>query len=248
MNYMDRFIINYNGNKYAETKKHLKDLDVSNYHYICEPFCGIFGFSRYMSLTNFRGQFLLNDIDSNLIDFYNGLKTDFDGTLEKYETESAKNEKKKSYILGLIGRAQFNIFNDKKCLSKFENFKKMKDKYVPFLDRCVFSCLPYDKFIDTLKPTYGTDKTYLLFFDPPYIYSHNSTYIYTESFDKKTEHLDESDIYVNLLEYFNNWDSILITNKLSILHYLFKAYTFKEYSGKYQRTKNIKVHIIYKSF
>ena len=85
---MDRFILNYNGNKYNECKKYLHDVDYENFDYVCEPFGGIFGFSRFVHTVNknFK-KFLINDIDKNIIDFYKELKNDFDATVQKYENE-----------------------------------------------------------------------------------------------------------------------------------------------------------------
>jgi site-specific DNA-adenine methylase len=242
---MDRFIINYNGNKYNESKKYLCGIDYSKFDFIVEPFCGIFGFSRFVSLRDFNGMFLLNDIDKELITFYNELKNNYDDTISKYENEWKENIKPKSYILQLMGKAQFNIYNHEKCLIKINNFKEMKDKYRLFLGRCLFHNMDYREFVETLKEKYGENNKYLLYFDPPYIYSHNSTYKYTKDFDNKVEHLDESKIYIDILKYFDNYDCMLVTNKLCLLDYLFGKYTYVEYGGTYQRTKNIKKHIVY---
>ena len=60
---MNNFIFSYNGNKYLETKKHIFKnnilQNINDYDVICEPFCGIFGFSRVAYENGFKGEFLL---------------------------------------------------------------------------------------------------------------------------------------------------------------------------------------------
>ena len=69
-------LLNYTGNKYQESKKHLKNYDFSNYDTIVEPFCGGFGFSRFLfSDLNLKDKrYIFCDLDKELIDFYKHLQ------------------------------------------------------------------------------------------------------------------------------------------------------------------------------
>ena len=83
----DRFILNYQGNKYLETKKYFKELDIRDYDIIVEPFAGIFGFSRALYEMNpeYDGVFWINDIDPDLIAFYKQLKKKMRKTIQAIE-------------------------------------------------------------------------------------------------------------------------------------------------------------------
>jgi site-specific DNA-adenine methylase len=80
-NNLDKFVINYNGNKFLETNKYLKGRinNIEEYDIIAEGCCGIFGFTRSL----FSGELFeklknsdkvpeiwLNDINNDLIDFF----------------------------------------------------------------------------------------------------------------------------------------------------------------------------------
>ncbi len=79
---MNNFLFSYNGNKYLEIKKYFVSSncfkDINDYDIIVEPFCGIFGFSRYYYEKGFSGEIWLNDINSDLINYYNKMKNDLD--------------------------------------------------------------------------------------------------------------------------------------------------------------------------
>ena len=74
----------YLGNKYLESKTKLSlymdkaIANINDYDIIAEPFCGIYGFSRYAHLIGFKGEYLLNDINKDLIDSLNRLKNEKD--------------------------------------------------------------------------------------------------------------------------------------------------------------------------
>ena len=150
---------------------------------------------------------------------------------------------KYQYVLSLIITSRFR-FNNVKATTKFKNFVELKDKYVEFLNKCEFFNLGYDEFVNEVKNNYQIDKC-LFFFDPPYLYSHNTSYIFTKDTDNKNAHYDPSQMFIDILSYFNEFTCIFITNKLSIIDHMFNKYALLEYSGKYQRTKNMRIHIIY---
>ena len=46
------------------------------YNKIIEPFCGGFGVSYYFYNKGYKGDIILNDLDTNLINFYKDVKED----------------------------------------------------------------------------------------------------------------------------------------------------------------------------
>ena len=264
---MDRFILNYNGNKYRETKKYLTE-EIINYDfdYIAEPFGGIFGFSRYYYLLkkdNKKLKLLINDIDTDLYLFYNSLKKDFNKTLDNIENEFNKIikdenitedhqltiflKKKESYIyniIKLIGLSVCNCFSISKFRTKLKNFKNKETEYKNLFKKCTFYNMTSLQFVDKIKHK----KKLLIYFDPPYFNSHNLNY--HNEFKNKDYH-DGTSIYIEILNIMKdkNINSIFVLNKIDIINYLFKDFFLKEYTGTYQNNgKNKKWHIIYNNF
>ena len=257
---MDRFIINYNGNKYNETKKYLKD-DITdfNYDYVLEPFGGIFGFSRYYYLINQnkKTKFLINDIDNELIDFYNSLKNDFDKTI-KYITDFVESDdyKKfscdsdltnylrksdKSIIKNIFRGRSAHLFGKEKGEKKIKNFITKKEDYKELFKRFTFSCMDVKAFLRE----HEAKKNKFIYFDPPYFNSCNEGY---QDIHIEEGYHDGTSFYIDILNEFkaNNGTCMLVLNEIALINYLFKDYIYKKYDGKYQNAgKKIKRHIIF---
>ncbi len=259
---MDRFILNYNGNKYNETKKYLNDFILnSNYSYIAEPFGGIFGFSRYYYLlkNNKNLKFLINDIDTDLINFYKDLKKDFDSTINKikkdFETLNINQDKELTKyliknkddfkIIRLISMSTCSCYSIKKFETKINNFIKKKNEYIDMFKKIEFYNLEFNEFLEL----HNRKKNILFYFDPPYFNS-NNLYYDTKFIDKNDYH-DGTSIYIQILKHFEkneknlNISNLFVLNKIDIINYIFKKYIHSEYKGIYQNTKNKKHHIIY---
>lgn len=258
---MDRFIFNYNGNKYQETKKHLSDWLVKNineYDIIAEPFCGIFGFSRYAYEKGFKGEFLLNDITTGLIDAFNKLKfnmddyiTELESEIKKYpDSRSITDDKNKSYDVALVCRGLCNHLSDKdNGLKKVKNFNAKKDRYRDLFNKCQFSNLDYDEFIRNLP----NNKRVLIFLDPPYFNSDNTRY--SNNFKEEDGYNDGTSVYIKLYEHMKKSPHcvLFVMNKIDLINYIYKDFIKFEYKGTYQNTamskgKSKKHHIVYSNF
>jgi len=129
-----QFILNYNGTKYKESKK-LYNIDFSQYKNVIEPFCGSFGFSRY--LYSDRGykdiKYTFYDTDDELINFYNHIKE----LINNNELEEFVNEYNKyvDYI-----KDNFTLISKKGgiCLDRNlvkEYIKTIENKFINYMIR-----------------------------------------------------------------------------------------------------------------
>lgn len=249
---MDRFILTYQGNKYLETKKYLYNIDFNQYDIIAEPFCGIFGFSRYAHFKGFKGQYYLNDSNIDLINVLKNLKDNMDDAinnlkneLSKYKTDQElSKDTQKSYILLRSSNATCDrLCQIRKGETKIKNFIEKKEQYNNFFKQCILSNCDANQFIQQLP----TDKKILIYFDPPYFNSYNQQYNINIDADLDG-YKDGSYIYIDILNIFktSNNGLIMVCNHMDILHYIFKEWYIKGYCGRYQMAnKNIKKHNIY---
>lgn len=260
---LNHFILKYSGNKYNETKKYLlNEIDkFKNVDIIIEPFCGIFGFSRVFIEKNkdFKGEIWLNDINTEMINFFKSLKhnpnkliNDIENELKKYNSysdfkQARKNKTYPDYFKLFFNDVNFRYGDIQKNLNNsINNFKKKMDLYKHFFDKVKLFNLEFNEFMEIIPK----EKTCLIFFDPPYFNSSNRDYVNYSNDNKKISYCDGTTIYLNILSYFeNNNDKnkilLMVINKIDIINYLFKQYTYLEYKGIYNGSKNIKHHIIY---
>lgn len=249
---MNNFILNYKGNKYLECKKFFNDFDFTKYDIIVEPFCGIFGFSRYAYEKGFKGEFYLNDLSTDLINVLNELKEDDSKFINNIENELSKYkidkdlsyDKNKTYALSRICQSRSErLCSIDKGYTKIKNYKNKKTQYDDFFKKVELFNMKSTKFIEQLPK----DKKILIFYDPPYFNSSNTTYsLYLEK--DADGYADVTTLYLNIYENFNNinHDQILIINHIEILHKIFKKYFVSSISGKYQNSKkNLKKHNLY---
>lgn len=269
---LDRFILNYQGNKYRESKKYLFDLDISKYEVIFEPYGGIFGFSRCMFELNpdYKGKFIINDINKDLINFFKKLKTNIEKTCKTIKNKIDKIWKDcdnkdanftnklralDDYSIKLLCRGMNNnLFMYKKGVKKISNFLEKKEEYKKFFDKITFWNLKSSDAFDKINKI---DKKILIFHDPPYFNSSNTSY-FNEPIsigNKLISHPDATALYIHILNQFEKkHDNILIINFTAVIHYIFKDYEKKQFeviyqnsskkkNKEYQKTKS--VHVIY---
>ena len=258
MSRLDCFPLSYNGNKYQETKKHLATRfpTYKTYDIICEPFCGIFGFSRafFESNIDFKGEFWLNDINMDLINLYKELLLDPLKWITNVETELAKytedralsDDKNKSYSMTLLSRGM-NIrqCSYQKAVRKIIRFKEKIELYKPMFAKIKLFNLDCIKFLELIKNKKKEDKKIFTYFDPPYFNSSTDQY---QSMIKpdKDGYNDGTYIYIDIFNWFKDHkDNTMIINKIDILNYLFTKWIDINYGGIYQGTKNVKKHIVY---
>ena len=253
---MRQFILNYAGTKYKESKK-LDDIDFSQYKYVIEPFCGSFGFSRY--LYSDRGykdiKYTFYDSDEELINFYNHIKElinnneleDFINEYNKYIDYFKEHFLVKDKILNkiLIKKYIKTIENNHIVIMISKNmldsrytilcYKHYKNLHIDDLDLIKNSEFIYQNFL-TIDFTKYNKKNTLIYLDPPYILSDTNNYK-----EKSLENIFE----VILKLYKNKYKCMFIHSYNYLLDFLFKKYNYMSYEKKYGNTKKIVSHIIY---
>ena len=257
---LNLFLFSYNGNKYNETKGNLKHIDVNKYDIICEPFCGIFGLSRalFEMHPEYKGEFWLNDIDSNLINDYEELKNSPNDLFKRMEDEVSiyktnkemTDDKNKSNTLARVYRGRNDALMElEKGDRKIVNYKKNLKYYEIFYNKVRFFNMDYIEFVNSLPE----DKKILIFFDPPYITSNNKGYKeYDNNYMKDYNnniYMDPSIIFVRIKEIFDKskHDCLAIYNYLSLLDFVYGKYKKNIIQSKYGNGR-IKFHVIYDNF
>ena len=258
---MNHFLFSYDGNKYLETKKYLSSFiekNINDYDIIVEPFCGIFGFSRYAYEKGFKGQFYLNDINANLIKEYKLMQDDLPTYLDtitadvdKYTSDrEMSDDKNKAYHLNLVARTlRAGLCSIDSAHRKIKNFSLKKDTYIQFFNNATFFNLDYLDFIESLPK----DKKILIYLDPPYFQSNNKTYDNAKREDDG--YCDGTTMYIKLYELLksSSHDILFIMNKIDLINYIYKDFIKKEYKGTYNNSgakkgKSPKHHIVYANF
>lgn len=255
---MNNFLFNYAGNKYAETKKYLdkecKQIAKSKHiTVICEPYCGIFGFSRaFYELTNKDGNghitYKLNDIDGDLIEFYKQLKQDYKNKMKQVirslsATQSMNTSQIRKYIktskhLKVFSKLS-NFLSYERLRSKVFNFIKKKEMYMQFFDQCTFYNMDAFEFMEKHCST----KNAIAFIDPPYNFSFNASYKTFTSGHKTFEH-DATHIFVYLLQPKLKLQYIGIIDGSSIMKYVFRDHIVKTYVKTYAMSQTKKDHLV----
>lgn len=286
---LNRYPINFLGNKYVEGRNLIYDpninIDYSKYDIICEPFCGIYGFSRALyeskKLKN-NCEIWLNDINPHLISFINKFKSRDKKLIEtlknvKEETKNLSDLETKKYINNLDNQEMifilkhmgimscFGMINKNKLYTKINNFldNDVHEKHKDMLENIKTFNMDYMEFMDILPK----NKNILIYFDPPYIISSNTSYDIERKFEKfkyndktYTIPIDATNIYVDIINLFNKKKNkkhnyLLVINKVSIVHEFMKKHLLISYPKMYQSSsikkgetsysKNFTIHNVY---
>jgi site-specific DNA-adenine methylase len=257
---LDKFILAYDGNKYREVKKHLNlsRIIAKNYDVIAEPFCGIFGFTRAIAEINKNPDTLyyLNDINTDIINFYKNISLDlikeYLGIIDSLPENGLSATDIADPIIKLIGRGMcISYFDKHKALQKCKHFIEHWEQWQAFFSRCRFYNLPASEFYALLP-----NNTFI-FYDPPYFHSNCEQYI------KHLDNIDGTQYYIDIYQEMKarKFDSILITNDIAIISYMYKAeFTYFIFEGRYNNStksrqtrsvgennfrKNKKVHVVF---
>ena len=256
---MNLSILTYIGSKRKDIKyfeQHIPE----NIDCIVEPFGGSGYLSLYMFSKNNNLKSIINDIDFNLINFFNQIKKNPDDIITGYNnllsSFSNKNEylkiideykkdegdDKRKAILYLFFNKCYNLRpglypNDK----KINQIDKDKDKYKTFfnwLNNSTFICGDYMEIYNLHKD----NKKNFIFFDPPYLDSFNAFYS-----SHKFNNIDNTKIYIEILDMMkNNKKSclMLIINNNAITKFIYKDFIIGEYNKEYSYTQNKTIHLI----
>ncbi len=255
-----QFILNYAGTKYKESK-FLDTIDFSIYKIVIEPFCGSFGFSRY--LYSDRGykdkKYIFYDSDEELINFFNHIKQlihnneleDFINEYNKYmdyfkehfslisnsrgtniNRQSAQEYTKTIENKFIRYMIKKNSFNSVVCHTNYKHFQNFN---MDDLDLIKNSEFINQNFL-TIDFKNFKKKDTLIYLDPPYFLCDNTTYK-----DKSLNDIFE--VFINL--YDNNYKCMFIHSYNFLLNFVFKKYNYMSYEKIYGNTKRKVKHIVY---
>lgn len=248
---MSYFYFSYSGNKRFEVKHILElvKINLNDYDKIVEPFCGSFAFSIYLyDVLKLDVDYILNDNDKQLINLLMDIKKNnsdkyFDfcqskSKVDKDEFIKIISEKDNKLLNYFYYNKIYNIHKGMYPMSRECKANKTKKHIITdeFLKRPQ-TYITNNDFKETLEK-YKDDEKALLFLDPPYIGTCNSSY--NDLYDNCADYI------VFIVEYLKDCKCkvILSYNFCKIINYLFKDYNIIKYNHKYQTTKNKNVHCI----
>lgn len=250
------FFFNYIGGKSKDLKYIMPSVDLTNIKTIVEPFCGSCAFSTHLD-KDFN--FVFNDIDKNLIDFLNDVKTGhFPKYIEYYNnhfneyfkdnkpTDKWYNLKRKKdmtlfeyYMLRRLQRmrAMFNLEAKNEVESNYNHLVKLFSK-----------AKLYNGDYKTIIDKYINDKEAFIFIDPPYLDSYNSSYkSYSgNSTDENKVIIDNTQMFIEFVDILKNAKCkvMIIINSNALTKYLYKDFISTSYQKRYDMTGRITEHLI----
>ena len=245
----NHFFLSWVGNKWNERDNVINNLDLTDINTIIEPFCGSCAISIQLSiLYPKRFKYILNDLDSKLIEIFNIIKNNkWNDIVEEYNKLDQYMNKEDYYkiidnndIIGyILGHRHYqfriNYPPTNKKLIKLNNSYKFIDF---ILNEDVE--LHNKQAIDIINE-YKNDNNVLLYLDPPYIKTRNIDFY--DNANKKDflgiyNYLEFADITTRL--YLN-----ILRNDDLIRKYMNRYELIYEYSVKYKQGKERnKKHII----
>jgi len=259
-----QFIFNYTGNKFVESEN--LQTDFTKYTKIVECFGGSFGFSRYLYINdkvNPDATFDIYDIDENMIEFFNYLKS---LTIEEYNTFIVDYNKFCQVIIDSpcnLQNKKKNMVNRLKMLEYIDTNCKNIPKYITYLlihnaTTCHFTAVAIkdnldEKYFEMLKKCsfhagryenidfdiYNKTDT-LFYLDPPYLLECNSFY-------KKLDKYEVDSYYETMLMLFKDYNTYLTTSHNWLVDYVFGKWKIDTYEKLYQINKNTRQHVSYYS-
>jgi site-specific DNA-adenine methylase len=257
-------ILPYIGSKRTDLKYFVKDLP-PKITKIVEPFGG----SGYVSLALFAEnpsiKCHVNDIDADLINFFNQIKKSPNKIINAYnKLLENMNERKFSLIIEEFKNKKSGKAKQAVLYLFFHRVHGIRQGLYP-IDRISKPLNPvdYPAFFQWIKVTnftcsdyqivfnkYKNIKTVFMFCDPPYLDSFNayySTYIGNKNRDDANKTIqDHTKMFIDILDLFKSCmcKLMLILNKNAITSRLFNDYVVDEYDKIYQLTKRKTKHLI----
>jgi 16S rRNA G966 N2-methylase RsmD len=197
----NHFFIAYFGNKRQEVESLYNLINLDNIKTIVEPFCGSCAFSYYLSLLHPKKfKYILNDNNKNLVELLSIMKDEkkiieFENKVNNYinDLNNLKVEKERRALYKKIVKTDdiYGFFISRKFYSihygLFNNVKTKEDELKDY-KKFAFKDYPIYNFFKnedielnntdaiTVYNNYKSDKSALIFLDPPYIALTNSFY------------------------------------------------------------------------
>lgn len=255
------FYFAYPGGKSKEIKFINKYFDISKYDVIIEPFCGSSAFSYSCFNKDNTKQFVINDINDELIKLLCDIKVN---SCQKYLDYCKNNYSKdttKEQFIEIINQPTLEAFFFKNKIYNLriglfpirnKNFDLNYDSYKE-LDNFYMSRnleiinKDYKEIIEKHK---DNEKAFI-FLDPPYFLSHN--YFYKtkgKGFGgdnmNKTEYTDPTAEYIYIRNALQNYKCkiLMIINDCDLLKDYFKQFYKESYLLTYQMTKKKSKHMV----
>jgi 16S rRNA G966 N2-methylase RsmD len=256
---VQQFILDYVGTKYQESKHiEILNIDFDKYETIIEPFGGSFGFSRYLhekkKLTHLN--YIIYDNDEDLIKFYQYFKSliienkhidfinEYNEEVQKIKDNCSlinkhKNIDGKELKVYLKNYKHENIYmyylvqKNHGHLTRFT--RAVFKKNCGFLELIKSATFIFSNFED-IDDDILTNKKTLIYFDPPYIATDNSTY----------KNINLNKAFEKMIEIYKLVPCLMVHQYNFLLSYVFKDYKQHVYDKQYGATKkNVKHHLIY---
>jgi len=241
----------------AREYKYIKPLvDLTGVNKIVEPFCGSAAISYAYFKDGFNGDFYLNDNDRELINFYNDIQQNgsdkyikhardiMDNDFTKAKHDNIIKEYKKTPTLD--GFYYYNkCYNFRKgvypdpALCKTNVTPGMYDEIDKFYKspRVHYSCKDYMNTFEQFKD----DEKALLFLDPPYFKSCNSTYSEFDGSNVTDDgiYIDKTQMYIDIRTLLKTAECrvIMIINSNALLNDLYCGFIGSEYGKMYNSTQ-----------
>ena len=212
-----------------------------------EPFCG----SCIVSYNVFKNcninKFHLNDLNNLRIDFYNNM-LDENKRNELYKIEEEIKEKGEEEYYKYVKKNKKENFNNywSHIISlRIHSFRhglfptnrkiilsKIPDKWIELFNKSIITC---EDWKETLNK-YKDNENAFIYLDPPYLDSYNASYNqYQKSHDENAFIIDNTKIYIDILEYLKNAKCKILfsINKNAITEHIYKDYIKNQYLKRY---------------
>lgn len=258
---MSLSILPYKGSKRMDIKYFVDYLPINITH-IVEPFGGSGYLSLYLFSLNNSLKCIINDIDDELINFFNQIKKHPDEVIDGYNKIIISTFTKLQYGEMLkIYKSKNGTDLEKAILYLFlnkchggqkgmypltKNFKPLDinkyDIFFKWVQNTEFLLEDYSLILDKYK----NNKSYFMFLDPPYFDSFNQFYLsYNKQITNKTIP-DNTKLFIDIKIFLEKakCKAMLIINKNAITEYIYKNFIVGEYDKLYQATKKRTVHYI----
>jgi hypothetical protein len=221
--------------KYKQYLRDIIKINTNDDTIFIELFCGSALISKTLHDERNKKQFHINDIDTYRIDFYNNMKNEKKRD-ELFELESIIKEKGKEEYIKYVDKDK-NDYWDYVISKRIFSFRY---GLYPSTKNIVVTPIGenWAKFLNTAKFTNQDDKDIIemykdnengfLYIDPPYLDSYNANYnsYSNKQIDDENNVIDNTHIYVDLLEYFKNCKCKILfsINENYLSKYLYKDY------------------------